>query len=207
MRIVKEGVMRSELKVSLAVVAATLAQSACFAEAAHAAAETETFTVNGAPEVGGFPAVLSSSFAEFNPALGTLNSITINASGTATLTDNDNESGEGDEADFFAITSLAEPNTQLVGGQGSVNGTGTFDISASGTETGELAPFEGASTTAVYFNFIIDGSTLVANDVPGTLTYNYTPAVASVPEPVGWSVFAAGLAAPIALRLRRRPAG
>ncbi len=198
--------MRSELKVSLAVVAATLAQGACFAGAAHAAAETEMFTVNGAPsEVGGFPQVLSSSFAEFNPALGTLNSITINASGTATLTDND--SGEEGQAAFFDITSLAEPNTQLVGGQGSVTGTGTFDISASGTETGELAPFEGASTTAVYFNFIVDGGTLVANDVPGTLTYNYTPAVASVPEPVGWSVFAAGLAAPIALRLRRRSAG
>jgi hypothetical protein len=149
--------------------------------------------------------VLSSSFAEFNPALGTLNSITINASGTATLTDND--SGEEGQAAFFDITSLAEPNTQLVGGQGSVTGTGTFDISASGTETGELAPFEGASTTAVYFNFIVDGGTLVANDVPGTLTYNYTPAVASVPEPVHWSVFAAGLATPIALRLRRRPVG
>jgi hypothetical protein len=200
--------MRSELKVSLAVVGATLAQGACFAGAAHAAAEIEMFTVNGAPsEVGGLSDVLSSSFAEFNPALGTLNSITINASGTATLTDNDNESGEGDEADFFGISSLAEPDTQLVGGQGGVNGTGTFDISASGTETGELTPFEGASTTAVYFNFTIDGGTLVANDVPGTLTYNYTPAVASVPEPVGWSVFAAGLATPIALRLRRRPVG
>jgi hypothetical protein len=199
--------MRSGLKVSLAVVGATLAQGACFAGAAHAAAETETFTVNGAPsEVGGFPQVLSSSFAEFNPALGTLNSITINASGTATLTVNG--SGEDAGADFLSVTSLAEPNIQLVGGQGSAGGAGTFDISATGTESGELAPFEGASATAVYFQFAIGvGDTLSVNDVPGSVTYNYTPAVASVPEPVGWSVFAAGLATPIALRLRRRTTG
>ncbi len=198
--------MRSGLKVSLAVVAATLAQGACFAEAAHAAAETETFTDNGAPtDVNSLSDVLSSSFSQFNPALGTLNSITISASGTATFTDTG--SGLEDGAYFGGISSPTEPNFGLVDGNGSLLGTGTFDISASGTESFVLAPFEGASTTSVYFQFDVSGGTLVANDVPGTLTYNYTPAVASVPEPVHWSVFAAGLATPIALRLRRRPVG
>jgi hypothetical protein len=206
MRIVKEGVMRSELKVSLAVVAATLAQGACFAGAAHAAAETEMFTVNGAATGNFFSDVLSSSFSQFNPALGTLNSITFSASGTATFTDTFSE--PLDSANFEGISSLAEPNTRLVAGAGSQTGSsGTFDISASGTETGELAPFEGASTTSVYFSFEVTGGTLFVDDVPGTVTYNYTPAVASGPEPVGWSVFATGLATPIALRLRRRTAG
>jgi PEP-CTERM motif len=67
---------------------------------------------------------------------------------------------------------------------------GNFSISANGTvsDAFHLSFFEGSGTQALVFNFDVDVGTVTMSGQSGTLTYDYTPAVAAIPEPLTWAM-------------------
>jgi PEP-CTERM motif len=54
--------------------------------------------------------------------------------------------------------------------------------------------FEGSGTQALVFNFFRAGGTVTMSGQSGTLTYDFTPAVAAVPEPSTWAMMTLGFA-------------
>jgi hypothetical protein len=78
---------------------------------------------------------------------------------------------------------------QLFSGSGFGIG-GNFSISANGTASAPflLSFFEGSGTQALVFNFDVDVGTVTMSGQSGTLTYDFTPAVAAIPEPSTWAM-------------------
>jgi PEP-CTERM motif-containing protein len=158
-----------------------------------AGAETENFTFTGTPvqNAGGEPGVTSTSFAEFDPSLGTLSSIMISISGDATLSD---ASGivtvSADD-----VTPASDVHQNLVSANGSASSDGSFPISANGTDAfpPDLALFEGTGTAQLVFDFDGSGGTVSLDNVPGTLTYNFTP-TSAVPEPASIALLGVAMA-------------
>lgn len=166
----------------------TLAVIACLSAlsfACHAQTITQDFTADGTatqnPTNADF-SVTSTGFSDFDPSLGTLNSITINFSGDMSY-----NTGDGlDTFSFDFVSASSNPNVALVSGSGSVfSDSGLFPISASGTDSlsTDLAAFEGAGTQTLLLNFAIAEGTLSTEYTSGTITYDYTPALAATPEP------------------------
>ena len=183
-----EPISRSYLmrKIYLAVLPALLAVSF----AAYADAIQENFTVNGNANfaLGGY-AVGSSAFSQFDPTLGTLNSISINLSGQATPT--------GITDSFIRVTPSDHLGYQLTGNptQGPVIGGAPFQIGYNGvtSDASLLAPFEGSGTEGLSLVFENPTADVIAT---GTLTYNYTPTavpVAATPEPSSIALLGTGL--------------
>jgi hypothetical protein len=156
------------------------------------------FTVSGTAveNNSGDDGITSSSFADFNTALGTLTGVTLSFSGTANFSDH----GESDTGIFDDVTTASDVNTALFSGNGfRLGGSGSFPISASGTDSSAfvLSMFEGSGTQALVFNFSVllfnfsepEVGSVMMGDQSGTLTYDFTPtAVASVPEPSTWAM-------------------
>ena len=176
--------------------------------AAHAATMTlqEAFTVSGNTTGlagNGFPTVSSTSFNQFNPLLGTLNSITLSLSGTATS----NGPANSNLTFFLQVDPSNDSNyAAFFPDNSNQDGLSTYAISASGTTstTRTLNDFEGTGTEALLL--VTFGSAYVS--VPagdGTLTYNYTPAgpVAVTPEPSSLALLGTGVLS-IAGVLKRR---
>jgi hypothetical protein len=135
--------------------------------------------------------IAGSLINEFDPASGTLQSVSINGSVTATFS---NASTGEDNAfyDFFwtgsgSTSHSVEPSRP---GNGSVMGL----ISSDDTSPAALANFTGtqkvtSEVTAV--NESNDGASLASTFGPMTVTYNYTPA--AVPESPSIALLSVGL--------------
>jgi PEP-CTERM motif-containing protein len=131
--------------------------------------------------------ITSSSFADFNTAVGTLTGVTLSFSGTANST-------SVDLVFFEDVTPASDVHEQIFTGSGFQAGPGNFSISASGTDSfaTDLSMFEGSGTQALVFDFFVTVGAVTMSGQSGTLTYDFTPAVAAVPEPSTWAMMTLG---------------
>jgi hypothetical protein len=177
--------MKSKLSASLA---GALLATLCLPMSANADAITETLTTPALATTAfssGVVELLTNPFNQFNPSLGTLNSITATISGNVVLTVN---------ATFSTLlvnflTPIPPGNFTLTNGQVFNESSGPHTIpitfnAASLPPGGVRAFFEGTSTTQLRLDFLSDGSSDTissANGFSGSVTYNFT---APVPAPI-----------------------
>jgi hypothetical protein len=175
--------MRRRFVVAIAILSLSLA--------ARAGTITESYSASGTAvlNASGSYGIDTTSFADFDTSLGTLDSITIDLSGEATNTSDDFFNG------FADVTPGSDVNEDLVDGNGATGEKGPFAISADATDTygPDMLYFEGSGTQEFVLNFD-DSATVASDGVTGTLTYNYTPSDATVvPEPSSFVLLSAGL--------------
>ena len=155
---------------------------------------------------------------QFDPTLGTLNSITLLFSSSLTASGSISNAsnipwlfllGTGGTATLsgggFNIAETPGASLQLVfvPKKGSTNiGPFSGSASSSSTLTSGFAPFLGTGTTALNFastslfnTFPSSGKLNISPLIGGayTLTYDYTAAVAAVPEPATWALMLVGI--------------
>jgi PEP-CTERM motif len=163
---------------------------------ARADTESETVTFSGTlnfQSCCGNPS--SESFAEFNPSLGTLTSVTFIASGTAS----DYAQNGGLGIVFFS------PANDYPGGDLGSFGAGarTFSIDQPSTSAAILAALTGTGDTTLTMT---DGAPSDVDSITvnsAEVIYTYTPAVAATPEPSGLALLGTGVLA-VAGAVRRR---
>jgi PEP-CTERM motif len=151
----------------------------------------EPYTVRLPVEAGPPLVLVSSDFQQFDPALGTLNDVQVTLTGTFRWLASGPGSGLAVGLDFGGIQVRTPPFP--------FDGVETFNLMATGTSPPELQFFTGTSsiTGEVAFFFgsnpdvIAQGS---ARDLQGTVTYDYTPTVAAIPEPSTWAMVLIGFA-------------
>jgi hypothetical protein len=172
--------MKSKLGAALAVAAATM-----LAPAARAGTITENFTITISPAATlSFPGnneFAGTSVAQFNPANGTLTSMSMSLAGSASwtsisLTPSLGIAAEVSFIDGFVPQMISTPSTMI-----------SIDLPSSGpiTDPGGLAAFTGTGTLPTLL-LITDNSlqpsidTFATLGLSGTLTYTFTP----VPGPI-----------------------
>ncbi len=174
--------------------ACTIAFSAMLlSSSAKAASITETFTL---PTTSGYKGNSGTSFAGFDPTLGTLNSITfeLNAKGDWSGGGMDDVNQAQYQIQFTGSGSNEETMVATAFG----NGSGTATVNYTSSLTGDLSTFLGASTVSTFVrieNASLTPATIVSTFGTETVIYNYTPAVAATPEPASMGLFGAGLVA------------
>jgi hypothetical protein len=175
------------MKIALCAAAIALLSAAVLAGPAQANTIVEDFTVNGTAVINNSNdfGITSSSFADFNTAVGTLTGVTLSFSGTANSTSTD-------LAAFLDVTTASNLQEEFFLGSGAQVGPGSFSISANGTDSADLSKFEGSGTQALVFDFFVAGGAVTMSGQSGTLTYDFTPAVAAVPEPSTWAMMTLG---------------
>lgn len=172
------------------LVAATLLTASL---AAHADTITQSFTVlgnTGAVLGSGSYGVASSSFARFDASKGTLNSLTISLSGTATYNGADHDN-------FEALSSVNASQFVLgINTSGFTFQPGNFGIAASGTDS--YGPdlslfFTGSGTQQLLLQF--SDPTTNVSVTNGRITYDFTTpaATAITPEPSSLALLGTGL--------------
>jgi hypothetical protein len=112
----------------------------------------------------------------FNTTLGTLDFVSIDFNGTGSVADGDSGTITFDILSYsFSAVVDACPTTScpLILG---------IDIPHDNTPA-DLTAFESTFT-----NSFSSTSAVTSPSISGTLTYNYTPAVAAVPEPASWGL-------------------
>jgi PEP-CTERM motif len=160
------------------------------------------FTVNGtgvehSPLV---EEITSSSFADFDAAIGTLTGVTLSFMGTAKLSPSSPFATAG-------LLSVGTADRELFLGSAGGFG-GSFPISANGTvsDAVSLSMFEGSGTQALVFIFGVEFGTLSMSGQSGTLTYDYIPTTLAAPEPSTWAMMALGFVGLGHVGYRRRTA-
>ena len=147
------------------------------------------------PRCGWLRKCWGSSFAAFDPALGTLNSVTLDVSGTTTF------SGGGDEDNnafiyFFDFQGLHEGTDGLSNAR-----VGNGSATASRTDTLSFADdvFSGPGSISTSVLVVMDGgegNASISSVFPTeSVTYTYTPATPAAPEPPTWAMMGLGFAA------------
>ena len=121
------------MKIALCAAAIALLSAAVLVGPAQANTIVEDFTVSGAAVVNdsGFDGITSSSFADFNTAVGTLTGVTLSFGGTA----NFSGAAPGELAFFDHVTPASDVHDEIFTGSGLQIGPGSFSISASGTDS------------------------------------------------------------------------
>jgi hypothetical protein len=178
------------MKTQIALCAAAIALLSTSVLASPPGTIVNNFTVNGTAVVNDsfFFGITSTSFADFNTALGTLTGVTLSFRGTATSVSND-------QAFLDNVSTASDVVEPIFLGVGMGIGDGSFPIAASQTASDafDLSMFEGSGTQALVFNFFQDDGTVTMSGQSGTLTYDFTPApIAAVPEASTWAMMALG---------------
>jgi len=156
---------------------------------ARAAVITETYTFPS--PLAGYTRAVGTSFAEFNPALGSLNSITLNDTVAATFSGGAPNSPNAAEYQISLNGVLFFMAASLVG-------NGSEDVSISNlTETdpidlGALTGTRVVSTSVIVANAAGTPTNISSTFGTESLTYNYTP-TASIPEPGALALLSVGL--------------
>jgi hypothetical protein len=136
---------------------------------------------NGTASIPGFIDLSTNPFNQFDPSLGTLNSITATISGNVVYTVN----GNFGLFDVALLTDVSLAGGSLSGGPGPNSKPIAFN---SLLFSSNLAFFEGTSTTQLRLEFHeeVDNSNTIssANGFSGSVTYNFTPAPVPAPSPV-----------------------
>jgi PEP-CTERM motif len=169
-----------------------------------AASITEPFSVTISPAVtltGTFNPFPVTSFAQFNPANGTLNDIMTTLTGPATWTSS---------ASFpilDAALSLHNSGEEVNTGQTFLSpGAITINFGETDTFTPDFTTLIGTGTTTLDFTLLGDPGdtfeTTAAAGLVGSITYDYTPS-AVVPEPGSLALLGAGLAGFAFVRRRK----
>jgi len=160
--------------------------------AAMAASITELFTVTVSPPVvlTGTDAFAGTSFAEFNPASGTLDNIMMTLDGQATWT----SSGT---FNFLSAAPVLHGTAIVVVPAEHFFSPGTITFNFSGTDSASTAliALTGTGTTVLDLRLLDSlGDTFgtTAAGLSGSITYNYTPP-AIVPEPTSLLLLGTGL--------------
>jgi hypothetical protein len=165
---------------------------------AHAATLTENFTANGATSQnnsGGY-GIDTTSFAAFDPSLGTLTGLTLSLSGTYTPSDS------SDTSHLFNIAPGDDTNTDLsFNTSGSNFGIETsYHFGAAGTIS-PIPYFVGLGSDFLILEFNDAGTTSATT---GSITYTYTAAPpAATPEPSSLMLLGTGVLG-VAGSLRKR---
>ncbi len=154
-------------------------------QAASANVIIEPFTLTQFPAAAADGSNLSSDVPAFNPADGTLTSVSESLTGTATWT------STADAPFLFALLSPGNGSQEFF-----TPGTITFAISDNPTD---LNDFKGTGSVHVFLflstSDLGDAFATSANGLMGTITYTYTPAATfPVPEPSTWAMMALGFA-------------
>jgi hypothetical protein len=167
-----------------------------------AASITEPFSVTISPAVT-LPAELFpvTSFAQFNPANGTLNDIMTTLTGPATWT------SSSQAPMLFARLTLHNSGEVVNHGQAfSSTGALTVDFGGTDTFTPDFTTLIGTGTTTLDFSLLGEPGdtfeTTSAAGLVGSITYDYTPS-AVVPEPGSLALLGAGLAGFAFVRRRK----
>jgi hypothetical protein len=150
---------------------------------------TQSFTITLNPAVhfdGAHDLFGGTLFDQFNPALGTLDTIRASISGPAVL-----------EAEFtFVALGLAVESGNRIGHtQGfESNGDINVDLNAFAPFTPTFASLVGTGTTTLYLSLLgTPGSFATSPEgLQGTISYAYTPSV--VPESSTWALMSVGFA-------------
>ncbi len=145
----------------------------------------------------------STPVAQFDAAEGTLNEIMATLTGAGTLTINPGSLG-------LTALLLTPSRTPIPGADQSFSSSGTINFNLSGSDSSgsDLASLVGTGTASLILQFISpQGSSTIATTTPtglqGTITYDFTPAVA-VPEPAPLALLSAGLVGFAVIRRRSR---
>ena len=184
---------------------------AAAASPVSAATITQTFTVSPFEfeQTLGGANYDTSSFNQFNSALGTLDSI------TATLTGSGAWYVSVGGPDYLLLD-LEATNTNSINLQEiEVDETAaqsepvTVDISGTDSTAGDLTAYVGTGTEDLVLNVDISNYGVIdtfttTSALTGTITYNYTPGATAIPEPGTLPAFAAAILGLIALRKIRR---
>jgi hypothetical protein len=155
---------------------------------ANSISETFTITVSSPQTLGSILDVTSSSFAQFNPSLGTLTEVQSTLTGTGTWA--------GTGTVFITNLLTASPVNEVISNSQTFFTLGaiTFSISGADSFPFDLSVFSGTGTTDVRLSLNSDRSTdtfMTDGTLTGTITYDYTPAATR--EPSSLALLATGL--------------
>lgn len=148
--------------------------------------EDFTITVNPAADLFGVDNFASSSFAQFNPALGTLVDFQTTLTGSATWT------SFGLTREAFLVLPSANIAVAPVQDFTTILGD-TVDFNISGTHSTDFADFMGTGTTHLNLRLIDEPTTTFktsTDGLSGSITYDFTSVV---PEPGSLTLLGAGL--------------
>ena len=172
--------------------AAAVGVALAAAASANAATLTETFTF---PNVAGYGSAEGSSFPAFDPALGTLNSVTYDVSGTATFSGGDDDS---DNTFIYEFSFQGPGGLRGRSRSGSQSGIASGEASLTSTVSDpDIDAFFGPGSVSPSVEVSFEGGSapgIVSTFATESVTYNYTPATPAAPEPSTWAMMGLGFA-------------